>query len=189
MQRYAIQRSYFDAPNIDNFVLGEWFFSYPVAVNSGILAGDDLLMLSESTCNGQPCSIGQRYGDLRPVTGQRAGGSYQFLLDSSPDFWTLYLVITYKNLLRGSVFVFRKGTEPSQAAELPNVHAARAATRAGLTTQGLGKATRDARSGEEADAFYEAIWRRQVAAKGDRPATALMSDADLDAAARALGAY
>ncbi len=190
VQRYAIQRTYFDAPNIDNFILGEWYFSYPQAPNSGLLAGDDILMLREATCTSGPCSTGNRYGDLRGVTGSRSNsGTYTFLLDSSTDFWTLYLVLPYKNTLRGSVFIFRKGTEPSQAAEIPGVIAARAATRAGLTAQGVAKRADDqAEADAEANAFYARIYQRQVAAKGQEPSTPLMSDAQLDALAVALGA-
>ena len=190
VQRYAIQRSYFDAPNIDNFVLGEWYFSYPTAPNSGTLTGDDLLLVREGTCsNGGPCSIGYRFGDMRPVTGSRSSGStYSVLLDSSTEFWTLYLVFRYKNDMRGSVFIFRKGTEPSQSAEIPNVHAVRKATRAGLTAQGVTKA--DAMQADaETNAFLATINARQVAAKGGAPSTPLMSDAELDALARELGAY
>lgn len=188
VQRYAIQRTYFDAPTIDNFVLGEWYFSYPTAPNSGTLTGDDLLLLNEATCTSGPCSQGFRFGDLRPVTGSRgAGGTYSFLLDSSTDFWTMYLVFPYKNDLRGSVFIFRKGTEPSQAAEIPGVRALRVATRAGLTAQGVQKAATP-QAQADANAHYEAIFERQRAAKGDAPSTPMMSDAELDALAAALGA-
>lgn len=189
VQRYAIQRTYFDASNIDNFVLGEWYFAYPQTPNSGLLAGDDLLMLREATCTSGPCSQGNRFGDLRPVTGSRgANGTYSFLLDSSTDFWTLYLVFPYKNNLRGSVFIFRKGTEPSQAAEIPGVNAVRVATRAGLTAQGVGKAS-NPQAQATANAFYETIFERQRAAKNDMPSTTMMSDVQLDALAAALGAF
>ena len=189
VQRYAIQRTYFDAPTIDNFVLGEWYFSYPATPNSGVLTGDDLLLVREATCTSGPCSQGFRFGDLRPVTGSRgAGGTYSVLLDSSTDFWTLYLVFPYKNEMRGSVFVFRKGTEPSQSAEIPGVRALRVATRAGLTAQGVTKAATP-QAIADANATLEALWQRQVAAKGDAPSTAMMSDAELDALAKALGAY
>ena len=188
VQRYAIQRTYFDAPTIDALVLGEWYFSYPSDPSVGTLVGDDLLLIHEAACSTGPCSRGYRYGDLRPVTGTRASNNtYSVLLDSSPDFWKLYLVFVYKNDMRGSVFVFPKGTEPSQAAEIPGVRALRVATRAGLLAQGVTKA------GPQAAAIVqdelEATWLRQVAAKGNAPSTTLMSDAELDALAKALGAY
>lgn len=189
VQKYAIRRSYFDSSNIDDFVLGEWYFAYPTAPAAGTLAGDDLLILQEASCASGPCTTGARFGDLRPVTGTRgSANTYQFLLDSSTQFWTLYLVIPYKNTMRGSVFVFPKGTEPSQAQEMPGVWAVRLATRAALTAGGVQKSAL-AQADAKANAFYSEIYERQRAAKGEGPATTLMSDAELDAAAKALGAY
>jgi hypothetical protein len=67
------------------------------------------------------------------------------------------------------------------------VRALRVATRAGLTAQGVQKAA-SPQAQADANARYEAIFERQRAAKGDAPSTPMMSDAELDALAAALGA-